>query len=42
VLGPGDSIRNGRFRGELSYQELIEITVHNWRACESFVGDRAS
>jgi sugar phosphate isomerase/epimerase len=41
VLGPGDSISNGRFGGELSYQELIEITVHNWRAFESFVGDRA-
>jgi sugar phosphate isomerase/epimerase len=34
VLGPGDSIENGRFGGELSYEDLIHITVANWRACE--------
>lgn len=36
VFGPGDSIEKGRFRGQLSYNDLIEITVKNWRALELF------
>jgi sugar phosphate isomerase/epimerase len=35
VLGPGDSIQNGRFGGALSHQDLIDITVRNWRAFEA-------
>jgi len=35
VLGPGDSIEKGRFGGELSHKQLIEITIANWRAFES-------
>jgi sugar phosphate isomerase/epimerase len=42
VLGPGDSIKSGRFGGELSYQDLIQITVANWRACESFAASQPS
>ena len=38
VLGPGDSIAEGRFSGQLSYRDLIDITVRNWRAFESFGG----
>ena len=34
VLGPGDSIEKGRFGGKLTHQELIRITIANWRACE--------
>jgi sugar phosphate isomerase/epimerase len=42
ILGPGDSIAKGRFGGRLSYQDLIQIAVRNWRAFESFAGQQAS
>ncbi|NOY81135.1 MAG: sugar phosphate isomerase/epimerase [Kiritimatiellaeota bacterium] len=35
VLGPGDSIEKGRFGGRLSHEDLIDITVANWRAFEA-------
>ena len=35
VLGPGDSIENGRFGGKLSHKDLINITIANWRAFEA-------
>ena len=35
VLGPGDSIEQGRFGGELSHRDLIQITIANWRAAEA-------
>ncbi len=35
VLGPGDSIENGRFGGRLSHEDLIDITIANWRAFEA-------
>ena len=38
VLGPGDSIANGRFGGALSHDDLIEITRRNWRAFEALAG----
>ena len=42
VLGPADSIENGRFGGKLTYQDLIQITVTNWRACELFAASQPS
>jgi sugar phosphate isomerase/epimerase len=42
ILGPGDSIDEGRFGGQLSYQDLIQTAVRNWRAFESFSGQQAS
>jgi sugar phosphate isomerase/epimerase len=38
VLGPGDSIKEGRFGGRLSHEDLIDVTIRNWRAFESFTG----
>ena len=38
VLGPGDSIENGRFGGALSHRDLIDITISNWRAFEVLAG----
>lgn len=35
VLGPGDSVPQGRFGGVQSHEDLIEITVRNWRAFEA-------
>jgi sugar phosphate isomerase/epimerase len=35
VLGPGDSIQNGRFGGALSHQDLVDITIQNWQAFEA-------
>ena len=35
VLGPGDSIEDGRFGGKLSHRDLIQITIANWRAFEA-------
>ncbi|OGV63318.1 MAG: hypothetical protein A3K19_21925 [Lentisphaerae bacterium RIFOXYB12_FULL_65_16] len=35
VLGPGDSIEKGRFGGQLSHRDIIEITIRNWRAFEA-------
>lgn len=39
VLGPGDSIENGRFGGKLSHRDLINITINNWRAFEALVAN---
>jgi len=35
ILGPGDSIENGRFGGKLRHEDLIDITIANWRAFEA-------
>lgn len=34
ILGPGDSIANGRFGGGLSHSDLVGLTIQNWRAYE--------
>lgn len=35
VLGPGDSIQEGRFGGKLSHKDLVDVTIANWRAFEA-------
>lgn len=34
VLGPGDNLEKGPFKGTLNYDDLARITIDNWRAFE--------
>lgn len=35
IIGPGDDLRKGNFEGEMSYKDIIQLTIKNWRAFES-------
>jgi sugar phosphate isomerase/epimerase len=34
VMGPGDSLEKGNFKGKMSYNDLIKLTIKNWQAFE--------
>jgi sugar phosphate isomerase/epimerase len=34
VMGPGDCLEKGNFKGKMSYSDLIKLTIENWRAFE--------
>ena len=34
VMGPCDSLEKGNFKGQISYNNLIKLTIDNWRAFE--------
>lgn len=34
IMGPGDDLDKGNFEGEMSYKDIIQLTIKNWRAFE--------
>ncbi len=33
-MGPGDDLEKGNFEGKMSYKDIIQLTIENWRAFE--------